>query len=82
MGTGCERVKRGTTPDGSIEVTGYWARSPSSAPVLDPPPPSLLLNVGVPRSNLADTLVEAQVVHMLLRLAQVQQLGHVLEPLW
>lgn len=25
MGTGCERVKRGTTPDGSIEVTGYWA---------------------------------------------------------
>jgi len=24
MGTGCETVKRGTTPDGKIEVTGTW----------------------------------------------------------
>ena len=24
MGTGCESVKRGTTPDGKIEVTGTW----------------------------------------------------------
>ncbi len=25
MGTGCKSVKRGTTPDGKIEVTGTWA---------------------------------------------------------
>jgi hypothetical protein len=25
MGTGCETVKRGKTPDGKIEVTGVWA---------------------------------------------------------
>ena len=25
MGTGCERVKRGRTPTGGIEVTGYWS---------------------------------------------------------
>ncbi len=25
MGTGCKTVKRGTTPDGKVEVTGTWA---------------------------------------------------------